>query len=160
MDIPIPINKFSEFLCTAKRATYAAKGESGVVKSLLRKSHQLEYREGALFYRDIYFGGDYFVGLETVYYMDNPVWAMSYAGGLNAGVDSKQTPGIYEFLQEALRNVTPSIPYRGPESYQTGKFSYTNRSVGIITRFSGVETISLDEIPMYQLHYSGGMIQG
>jgi hypothetical protein len=160
MDLPIPKNQFSEFLCNAKRSTYASIDDSSKVKSILRKSHQLEFREGPLFYRDIYFGGDYFVGMETVYFTDNPVWAMSYAGGLNAGVDINLTPGFYEFLQEALRIIPAANPYRGPESYQTGNYTYTNRCIGILSRFSGIETITVDKVPLYQLHYSGGKLKG
>ncbi|MHA1255432.1 MAG: DUF5680 domain-containing protein [Promethearchaeota archaeon] len=159
MDLPIPKNQFSEFLCNAKRSTYASIEDNGKVKSILQQSHQLEYREGPFFYRDIYFGGDYFVGLETAYYRNDPIWAMSYAGGLNAGVNTNQAPDIYEFLQEALMRITVLKPYRGPESYQAGKYKYSNRLIGIISRFSGVETITLEDIPMYQLHYSGGKLK-
>jgi hypothetical protein len=160
MTLPISDEKFREFLCDAKRATYAAEDEIARVRPVLSGSHQLEYRKGALFYRDIYFGGDYFVGQETVYHKDTPIWAMSYAGGVNEGVNTNQTPGIYQILQAALRKVPQEAPYRGPVNFEDGKFSYTNRILGMLTRFSGVETISFEDRPIYHLHYSGGILKG
>jgi hypothetical protein len=58
---------FMTFLVNAKRQTYAAQGDDATVTPLVPGSRQLEYQEGALLYRDIYFGGGYFVGQETVY---------------------------------------------------------------------------------------------
>ncbi len=78
--LPVPVEYFTSFLLVAKRNTYAARG--GVpVPSLVPGSKQLEYGDGALLYRDIYFGDDYFAGEETVYFQGRPIWCMCYAGG-------------------------------------------------------------------------------
>ena len=159
MVLPIPKEQFVRFLCDSKRATYAAKDDITRVEPVLAGSCQLEYRRGALLYRDIYFGGEYFVGQEIIYHKNDPFWGMSYAGGINEGGDSSQTHGIYEFLARALREVPESAPYRGPESFNQGDFSYVNRILGVITRFSGAETIYFHETPIYQLHYSGGLLK-
>ena len=159
MILPVPEEKFSQFLCDAKCATYAAQDDSTKVKPVLKASHQLEFRQGALLYRDIYYGGEFFIGLETVYFQDNPIWAMSYAGGVIEGIEPEDTPGIYAFLQAALRDVPKHAPFRGPESFQQDKFLYTNRILGNVTRFSGVEMINFNEKPIYQLHYSGGLVK-
>jgi len=159
MMLPIPKNKFAAFLCSAKQATYAAQDDSTKVIAHLRGSHQLEFRQGALFYRDIYFGGVFFVGQETVYYKAKPIWAMSYAGGVVQGVEPSQTPGIYEFLKAALRAIPPEAPYRGPEEFIANDFVYTNRILGKVHRFSGVEVIRFEDRPIYQLHYSGGLLR-
>jgi len=158
MSFPLPLKKFSRFLCDAKIATYAAGDNRVPEKPILPGSHQLEFRQGALFYRDIYYGGAFFVGQEIVYYRDNPFWSMCYAGGANEGVDTDHTPRIYEFLSAALREVPESDPYRGPASFKWEKFSYTNRILGIISRFSGVEMIFFQDRPVYQLHYNGGLL--
>ena len=157
--LPIPETSFAQFLCDAKKATYASQDDNAKVTPLLKGSHQLEYRQGGLLYRDIYYGGEYFFGLETVYLNSNPLWGMSYAGGINEGVAANQTPGIYEFLQAALRAIPLTAPYRGPENFEDGNFRYTNRILGVISRFSGVEIIQFERLPIYQLHYSGGLLR-
>jgi len=159
MLLPLPENKFARFLCDAKRATYASQDGSTRVKPLLKGSHQLEFLQGSLFYRDVYYGGDFFIGQETVYFQDAPLWGMAYAGGLNAGIEAAGTPGIYDFLGVALRAVPQNAPFRGPESLEQGAFTYTNRILGTFARFSGVETIAYQTLPVYQLHYSGGLIK-
>jgi hypothetical protein len=159
MILPVPEEKFSQFLCDAKRATYAAQDEKTKVKPILKGSHQLEFRQGALLYQDIYYGGGFFVGQETVYFNDEPVWAMCYAGGLVAEVDPSDTPEIYTFLREALKDVPIDAPYRGPESFQQDVFFYSNRILGNVARFSGVEMINHEGKPIYQLHYNGGILK-
>jgi hypothetical protein len=54
------------FLVQAKLETYAAGSQEASVPAVLAGSHQLEFRRGEFFYRDIYFGGDYFVGRNSV----------------------------------------------------------------------------------------------
>jgi hypothetical protein len=159
MPLPLPENKFTRFLCDAKRATYASQDGSLVVTPLLNGSHQLEFLQGPLFYRDVYYGGDFFIGQETVYFRGTPLWGMSYAGGLNTGLDAAESPGIYDFLGVALRAVPQDAPFRGPQTLEQGAFRYTNRILGTIERFSGVETITFQATPVYQLHYSGGLIK-
>ena len=159
MILPVPQEKFIQFLREAKRATYASQDDATKVKPILKGSHQLEFRQGNLFYRDIYYGGNFFVGQETVNHQDDPFWAMSYAGGINEGVDPQDTPGIYTFLRDALKAVPANAPYRGPEIYNQGDFIYTNRILGNVSRFSGIEVIKFKEKPIYQLHYSGGILK-
>jgi len=159
MEYPVPKNQFLKFLIEAKQSTYAASDGQARVKSKLPGSHQLDFRRGALLYRDIYYGGDFFVGLETVYNQGDPFWAMSYAGGIDDGVDAEDKPGIYNFLKSALKKVPTDAPYRGPVYLSEGSLSYTNRALGSPLRFSGVETISLDDVLIYKLHYSGGMLK-
>jgi len=91
MKIPIGRDELIAFLIAAKRRTYAAGGggSEAVVTPLLPGSHQLEYREGSLLYRDIYFGEAYFVGQETVYAGSSPLWAMCYAGGFTTSVSNQ-----------------------------------------------------------------------
>ena len=159
MLLPIPQENFAGFLLDAKRHTYASQADDAAVKQLIRGSRQLEFRYGALFYRDIYFGGEYFVGQETVYYKADPVWGMSYAGGVIQSIDADEIAGVFSFLKIALRKVTVEAPFRGPASFQSGAFLYTNRSLGNIERFSGTESITYENRSIYQLHYSGGLLR-
>lgn len=148
-----------KFLIEAKRATYAAQGDDASVSPLLDGSRQLEYCNGDYFYRDIYFGMSFFVGQETVYYKNEPVWSMVYSGGvISDDFDSAETRRVYSFLRNAMRRITPESPYRGPNDFAEGDFVYVNRSNGGIHRFQGHETITLLDREVYSLDYSGGFL--
>lgn len=54
-------DKIVEFLCKAKKATYAS-GNIGEVLSSRPNSHDYEYVEGQFKYIDSYFGGEKFAG--------------------------------------------------------------------------------------------------
>jgi hypothetical protein len=162
MEISIGRDELIAFLIEAKRRTYAAggSGSKAVVTPLLPGSHQFEYRDGSLLYRDIYFGEAYFVGQETVYAASSPIWAMCYAGGFTASMNSQTEAGeIGGVLQAALREVPPERPYRGPSTFRRGIYSYVNEAEGDVCRFSGMETIARGDEVVYQLRYSGGVLR-
>jgi hypothetical protein len=160
MALSIAHPAFLTFLVNAKRQTYAAQGDDATVAPLVPGSRQLEYQEGVLLYRDIYFGGAYFVGQETVYEGPTPVWAMGYAGGVISSTPASRDVGhVYEFLRAALRRVTPERPYRGPNQWREGAYVYTDEGQGDVERFWGVETITYAEQVVYQLRYSGGLLR-
>lgn len=148
------------FLLEAKRRTYAAQGDEATVTPLLPGSKQLEWREGDWLYRDIYYGMAFFVGQETVFFQDVPVWSMSYAGGVAASVLTQERIfQIYRFLRSAMRQVGPDHPFRGPSRWQEGEFVYTDQHQGEIGAFLGSETITFQEASVYELHYSGGFLR-
>jgi hypothetical protein len=160
MALSISPTEFMAFLVNAKRQTYAAQGDDATVPPLLPGSRQLEYQEGVLCYRDIYFGGAYFVGQETVYEGLTPVWAMGYAGGVMPSSGALREMGqVYEFLRAALRHVTSERPYRGPSQWREGAYVYTDEGQGDLECFWGVETITYEDHVVYQLRYSGGRIR-
>ena len=151
---------FMAFLVNAKRQTYAAQGDDATVPPLVPGSRQLEYREGVLCYRDIYFGGAYFVGQETVYEGPTPVWAMGYAGGVMPSSGALREMGqVYGFLRAALRHVTSERPYRGPSQWREGAYVYSDEGQGDLECFWGVETITYEDHVVYQLRYSGGLLR-
>jgi hypothetical protein len=160
MILPIPHERFAAFLVTAKGQTYATQGDDATVTPLLPGSRQLEYRDGPLLYRDIYLGGAYFVGQETVYYNSSALWAMGYAGGLaSAAVRPAEMGRVYDFLRAALRQVAADRPYRGPSTFRQGEYIYRDESQGEVDDFWGVETITHQDQQIYQLHYSGGLLR-
>jgi hypothetical protein len=162
MNIPIGRDELIAFLIDAKCRTYAAggSGSEAVVTPLLPGSHQLEYRDGSLLYRDIYFGEAYFVGQETVYAASSPIWAMCYAGGFTTSVSDQSEAGeIGGVLQAALREVTSEQPYRGPSTFCRGIYSYVNETEGDVYCFSGMETIARGDEVVYQLRYNGGVLR-
>jgi hypothetical protein len=153
-------SEFLDFLITAKVNTYASQEAKPVVVPLLPGSKQLEYTQDQFLYRDIYFGGESFIGQETVYYKGEPIWAMAYAGGLMESVPSVLKPiKIYNFLKKALRLVSPETSYRGPKHYQNGDFTYIDRHEVENNLFWGTEAITFQGQPVYTLHYSGGSIK-
>lgn len=145
---------FIAFLLDAKRATYASTGRDAVVEAALPGAHQLEYSAGPFLYRDVYYGGEQFIGQETVYHAGQPLWSMCYAGW---SIDVQIPVG--DFLKEALRHVEPEHPYRGPGHFQNGDYAYTNECHGAVDRFWGYETIEYQGRMIYELRYQGGAIR-
>ena len=160
MNLPLPEDLFIDFLISAKVHTYASQGGRTNAPSLLPGSHQLEYRRGEMLYLDIYFGGDFFVGQETVFFQDRAIWCMGYAGGvLDKEAAGLATEDLYSCLRHALLQVQAARPYRGPRLYQEGAFTYQDQSQGSFERFSGQETISFQGSTVFELHYHGGLIR-
>lgn len=126
--------KIVEFLCRAKRETYA----SGNAKECIPcrpNSHDLKYCEGNLIYIDTYLGGEKFVGEEAIWNDNIPLWSMNYAGRIvEEGFEGW-------FLKEALRIVNEEYPYRGPLSYENGEFKYECSFAGNFEWFDGEEVI-------------------
>lgn len=153
-----PGDALARFLLDAKRRTYAALGEDGSVAPVLTGTKQLEYRDGALLYRDVYAGMAYFAGQELVYDGDRPIWSMTYAGGVVPR--DRPAPGaIYLFLRKALQHGTVAQPYRGPDVLRDGPYIYTNASEGSLEGFWGHELIRADRELVYELRYSGGLLR-
>jgi hypothetical protein len=154
------VDSMLDFLLDAKRATYASQGDNASVRPLMTGSRQLEYRDGPFFYRDIYFGVSFFVGQETVYYNEQPVWSMCYSGGVEPSIVSRDNVRtIYAFLRSALRHVSHEYPFRGPKEYSDGVYTYKNAHVGDLEAFSGEEIIYRGNEVMYSLKYGGGFLR-
>jgi len=150
----------ANFLVQAKRQSYASQGDAASVPTLLHGSKQLEHQSGDYFYRDIYFGSIVFAGQEVVAFQKCPVWSMVYSGGLTLlNPSQEQVEQIYGFLRKALRLVNHTELYRGPKSFETGLFSYSNNYNGTIDNFRGHEVIELNNHMVYELHYSGGVLE-
>ena len=147
------------FLLHAKRRTYASQGDAASNAPLLLGSKQLEYREAPFFYRDVYFGMSFFVGQETVYFRERPVWSMSYSGGVIPEITgSDELRRIYAFLRHALQQVAYERPFRGPQIYHEGSYRYLDATQGDVGRFRGEEIIFRGDKQIYQLRYGGGIL--
>ena len=150
---------FVEFLVAAKRATYAAQGDDATVAPLLPDSKQLEFREGAYLYRDIYVGMFRFVGQEVVYRADRALWSMSYAGGLAPGVERADARRVYAFVRSALLTATSGLPVRGPAELREGALTYRCVTHGTLERFHGDETIDEAGRILFELRFAGGELR-
>ena len=141
----------SIFLIEAKKATYAGKGPERA--PWRPESHDLEYVRGDFRYIDTYLGGEKFAGEEALWIEDKPLWAMNYVGRvLGEGFDG-------DFLKEALLNVPRDLPYRGPENYRSGDYTYTCRVEGDFEWFTGYEEILKNNVKVYECRFHGGAIK-
>ena len=139
------------FLIRAKRATYAGKGAETAPSRI--GSHDLVYRENYLMYYDTYLGGDKFAGEEALWIANVPYWSMNYLGRVTG------SPFSGDFLKEALLHVPEEMPYRGPEKYVNGDYTYTCSVEGDFDWFQGKETITWRGNPIYECVYHGGLIR-
>ena len=139
------------FLIRAKRATYAGKGAETASSRI--GSHDLVYRENNLMYYDTYLGGDRFAGEEALWISDVPYWSMNYVGRVTG------SPFSGDFLKEALLHVPEEMPYRGPEKYVNGDYTYSCSVEGDFDWFQGKETISYRGKQIYECFYHGGLIR-
>lgn len=137
-----------DFLCRAKKATYAGKGIES--ESSRPNSHDLEYVEGNLKYIDTYLGGERFAGEEALWQDNIPFWSMNYIGRV---LDERFSGS---FLKEALSLVTKENPYRGPIIYQNGQYKYHCIVNGEFKWFQGHEEIYFDHIKVYECYFHGG----
>ena len=159
MIVTADLEKLARFLVKAKIVTYAAGNDEYAVTPILGGSHQLEYLDGNLLYRDIYYGGLHFIGMETVFQDQQPFWGMSYYGGVLPDSDDLHIAGMSPVLKAALREVPRNAPYRGPKSFRMGDYIYKNKTHGDIMSFHGTEIIRIQEQTIYQLRYSGGVVK-
>src|SRR6056297_3055857 len=148
--------KLTQFLLKSRTKTYA--GGKGEIKPVLDGSTQLEYKEGNYFYRDIYYSGNLkFMGLETIYFKDEPIWSMSYYGRSFIKDEKK----IYKFLKEALLEKWQKARIWKNVEWEKGDYKYICKPdfKGSIEEMAGLEEIFKDNKKVYQLFYAGGIIK-
>ena len=143
--------KIVGFLIRAKQATYAGKGAETTPSRV--QSHDLEYSEGDFLYHDTYLGGRMFAGEEAVWISGVPYWSMNYAGRVTGECFSG------DFLKQALLRVPETEPYRGPEEYTEGDYTYHCRTEGSFEWFQGKETIDYRGETIYECCFHGGLIE-
>lgn len=143
--------KIVDFLCHAKKATYAGHGPE--TASSRPSSHDLQYEEGNLKYIDTYLGGENFAGEEALWCDNSPLWSMNYMGRIIAEGFSG------EFLKECLSLVPREYPYRGPLVHKNGEFSYHCIINGEFEWFNGYEEIFCNDIKVYECIFHGGTIK-
>lgn len=144
-------NEFVEFLIRAKKKTYAGKGAEAA--STRPNSHDLIYEEGGLKYIDTYLGEGLFTGEEAMWLNDTPFWAMNYSGRVTGGHFSG------DFLKLALSNVPKENPYRGPEYFEDGEYTYYCKTDGTPEWFQGYEEIRYSGEKIYECYFHGGIVE-
>ncbi len=152
------MNKLSDFLIEAKKQTYA-NDKIEKVSSTRLNSKDYEYKKGNMVYHDTYFGGTKFIGEEIVYIDNETYWGMNYYG---VTIDETyEEEAMDNALRPALMMVGVDenvIPVRGPSEYINNGYRYTFNVQGDIENFNGIETIYKDNVKIYELRCSGGLI--
>lgn len=157
------MERINEFLIAAKKSTYADEMAKPCESTRLG-SYDYEYSEvidGKKYvYHDTYFGGKKFLGSEVVYIDDiKPKWGMNYYG-VSLTDDSESF--FDSILRPALMRVgedSSVIPIRGPREYVNGEFTYKLDVQGDLTNFEGTEFIYKNDILIFKVILSGGIIE-
>ncbi|MCR4639179.1 DUF5680 domain-containing protein [Ruminococcus sp.] len=144
-------DKIIDFLIRAKCAAYAGKGAETMPSR--PQSHDLEYREGELMYLDTFLGGERFAGEEALWIRGVPCWSMNYAGRVTGN------PFSGDFLKEALLRVPFEKPFRGPQEYINGDYTYRCEVNGDFEWFQGYETIEYRGEVIYDCYFHGSTIK-
>jgi hypothetical protein len=148
--------KLHRFIIRAKKSTYVAGGAKDAASR--PGSHDLSFRDGDWIYRDSYFGGTDFMGQETVWLKDEPVWSMIYYGyilrpDLIDGDRAAQTLRAALSGEHAQGRLLDNFEWSGPDGH------FRISSEGTIEHFKGRETITVDNTVSYALDYMGGLVK-
>ena len=90
---------------------------------------------------------------ERTYIKDVPYWSMNYIGRVTGDNFSG------DFLKEALLRVPEENPFRGPEEYISGDYTYHCEIDGSFEWFQGREVISYKGNEIYECIFHGGYVQ-
>lgn len=146
-------NKLTKFLLKARSKTYA--DDSGKVEPLFNGSYQLEFKEGDWFYRDVYNNGNgIFVGLETIYHSEKPVWSMSYFGNYKKLSEVE----VDKALRKSLIEKKDDTRIWKNVIYKHDNFIYSCEGYGSIDELGGTERIFKDDNEVYYFYYAGGIV--
>jgi len=143
--------KIIDFLCKAKKSTYAGNGLKSVPSR--PHSHDLHFTEGNFKYIDTYLGGEKFAGEEAIWINDIPFWTMNYIGRILADGFSG------DFLKECLSLVPKEYPYRGPLVHKNGDYTYHCVVTGEFEWYNGYEEIFCNETKVYECMFHGGCVK-
>jgi hypothetical protein len=147
---------FTNFLINAKKNTYAIVNDIQKIK-MADGGTELSYREGNLFYRDRYYGGEPFIAEEIISFEDTVIWGMNLRGKVVAP-DILPVEKVYAFVREALKNMSYDTPFRGPAHYQIDNLRYASEVAGSLEHFYGTEKIYLNNLLTYEGFYHGGSV--
>lgn len=144
------------FIVAAKRATYVGGGRPAPASRF--GAHDLVFEDGALAYRDSYFGGTDFLGQEVVWWNSDPVWAMNYYGYILRPelIDAAHAGAT---IKAALAALYAEGRFLGGFDWLGPHGRYVDRSEGDTARFYGREHILVGGVEAYALDYYGGLIK-
>lgn len=143
-------------IVAAKRACYV--GGGATAEPCRQGAHDLVWSEGPWSYRDSYFGGTDFLGQETVWRDQEPVWAMNYYGFITRPdlIDAGRAGAT---IKAALSALYDEGRFLGGFAFDGPFGAYRDMSEGRYTQFFGEETILVDGVVSYRLVYHGGLVR-
>ncbi|HBB15404.1 MAG TPA: transcriptional regulator [Treponema sp.] len=143
------LDRLIAFRLEANVNTYAA--FMNEAPSTRLDSHDFRYENGGYTYHDTYVGGEQFAGEEAIWKKGKSLYAMNYMGRVLA----KEFNG--NFLKAALRAADKKMPYRGPEYFEDGEYTYKCSVNGDFTWFQGYEEIFWMDKKVYECYFHGGL---
>ncbi|MBQ6820221.1 MAG: XRE family transcriptional regulator [Clostridium sp.] len=144
---------FKKFIVEAKKNSFASSAKN--IESSRPNSKDYSYRKYDYFYHDSHVGNNNFIGQEIIWKNEKIYWGLNYKGEL---LVNDAPSGFIRFLKAALYNVSENNPFRGPESYSDGEFTYKCSWEGDINSFTGVEYILYSGKEIYKLNFHGGKL--
>jgi len=152
------------FILKAHKNTYAASAEikqKNKCKTPILIGHKdYHFKEGKWEYHDSYAGKDWAPGREVVFLNGEPVWCMSYQGRNNPAYPSEFfQEQVFPFLKEALKNIDENMPFRGPNKFEEGEFSYEFKLEGDYQYFKGKEIIKFKGKEVFSQDVMGELIK-
>jgi hypothetical protein len=149
------IMDISQFLVEVRLNVYTGEGdEEGVI--LEDGCRELAYSLNEFSYRDRSMGFNPFIGEELVWQAGRLYWGMNYFGKvISENVPSSQ---VLNFLKQAIRQVHSRRPFRGPDYFRAGSFTYVDTSHRVLDSFTGEEVIYFRDQQVYRLVYHGGRL--
>lgn len=152
------LEQLNKFLFEANEHGYG--GESKEVPAQRPGFTELEYISGDWKMHDSYAGHFFAPGQEIVYFKDEPVWAMAYAGGMEFEYhnNNELTHEAFVFLKKALMAMNPGKPFRGPEKFEEGEYKYVSTVAGDTKDFIGNEKIYKANKLVFEQNFIGGII--
>ncbi|WP_026526000.1 DUF5680 domain-containing protein [Butyrivibrio sp. MB2005] len=145
------ISKLIDFRLEANVNTYAA--YMNETTPTRYDSHDFSYSNGPYTYHDTYVGGEQFAGEEAIWLDGKIQYAMNYLGRV---LDERFSG---DFLKESLRKADRNMPYRGPEYYQSGEYTYKCSVTGDFHWFQGYEEICCNNLRVYECYFHGGLMK-
>jgi len=143
------LDQLISFRLEANVNTYAA--FMNEAPSTRLDSHDFRYENGDYTYHDTYVGGEQFAGQEAIWKKGKALYAMNYMGRVLA----KEFSG--NFLKAALRAADHKMPYRGPQYFEDGEYTYKCSVNGNFTWFQGYEEIYWKDKKVYECYFHGGL---
>lgn len=150
------LDELFAFIDEAGKATYAGGGT--YAESERPGFKELVFSKGNFSYRDSYAGFYRSKGTEVVRFMDKPIWASLYGGGMVAGFE-QFTGDTFTFLKQVmLHDESGFDSFRGPHKYTMGEWEYIYTQEGDITEFTGYEEIRHNAEVVFTHRIMGGLI--
>lgn len=144
-----------QFLVEVNQAGYACGKKTELIKEA-DGSTTILYESEPWRSDDNFFGGESYGGRLAILCEKQAVWIMVYYGWAEPGEDIAEA--VYEVLRGALSKMPKDYPFRGPQKYYLGEYTYTNIWSGELEQFSGSEKIIHGDKMIYKADYLGGLV--